>query len=158
MSSTINESVAASCDYCGRENPDRFPNCTGCGTPLISAPPAIESEPKRKSKVLAVFLAVLFGPLGLLYVGAWWPAFVMIGIGVPFILTQTGGVWLSVVGRIICAVWAYCAVVEEDQDPNQRESAGLLAEAARLESTDRSQAIAAYEEIIRLYPDTPASR
>ena len=158
MNATTNEPAAA-CDYCGRENPDRLPACTGCGTPLVSAPPPTDIEPKGKSKGSAVALALLLGPLGLLYVRAWWPAFVMIVVAAPFIVTRTGGLWLTIGGRILCAVWAYYAVIEQDEAPNdRRDSARLLDEAARLESVDFSEAIAAYEEIVRRYPDSRASK
>src|SRR5262245_13051547 len=147
MNATNNEPAAA-CDYCGRENPDRLPACTGCGTPLVSAPPPTDTESKGKSKELAVVLALFLGPLGLFYVGAW-PAFVMIVVGAPFILTRTGGLWITIGGRILCAVWAYCAVIEQDEAPNdRRDSARLLDEAARLESVDFSKAITAYKEIV----------
>jgi hypothetical protein len=160
MNSTTNEAVAAFCEYCGRQNPERLPTCKGCGTPLVSTPPpSSESEPKEKSKGLAIFLALIFGPLGLVYVGAWWPAFVMIAIGAPFILTHTGGLWLMIGSRIACAVWAYNALLEQDDAPNaRRDSERLLDKGARLESVDRSKAIAAYEGIVRSYPDTAASR
>lgn len=158
MTTTTNEPAAA-CDYCGRENLGRLPACTGCGTPLVSAPPPIDTEPRGKSKALAVVLALLLGPLGLLYVRAWWPAFVMIIVAAPFILTRTGGLWLMVGGRILCAVWAYYVVVEQDEAPNDyRDSARLLDKAARLENEDFSKAIATYEEIVRRYPDSCASR
>ncbi len=88
--STIEQTAAATCNYCGRENPDRLPTCIGCGTPLASVTPSAHTEPKGRSKVLAVCLALIFGPLGLFYVEAWGPAFVMILVGAPFILTHTG--------------------------------------------------------------------
>ena len=158
MESPSNESVAAACDYCGRLNADGLSACPGCGTPLVSAPPPAETEPTRKSKTMAVLLALIFGPIGLLYVRAWWPAFVMILIAIPFILTRTGGLWLTIGARIFCAAWAYHAVIEQDEAPNtRRDSARLLDEAARLESVDLFQAVAVYEEIIRLYPHTSAS-
>jgi hypothetical protein len=124
----------------------------------VSEPPSPDAQPKKKSKITAVLLALIFGPLGLLYVRAWWPAFVMILIGFPFIITRHGGLWLTIGSRIVAAIWAYHAVIELDEAPQpNRDSAALLNEAARLESVDRSKAIAAYEEIIRLYPDTSAS-
>ena len=159
MNSTTNDLVPASCDYCGRENPDRLATCIGCGAPLLAVPPPIDTEPKRKSMGLAVCLALIFGPLGLLYVRAWWPAFVMIMTAAAFTLAHHGGLWLTVGGRMIAAVWAYGVVAAQDEAGNpRRDLAPLLNEAARLESVDRSEAIAAYEEIGRLYPHTAASR
>lgn len=154
------ESPAESCSYCGRANPNELSACAECGTPLVSEPPPQEStQPARKSKAVAVCLSLVFGPLGLIYVGAWWPAFVMLVIGVPFILTHKGGLWLTIGGRIIAAVWAYCLVVEHDKSPNVDRDAGrLLDEAARLENVDFAKAIAAYDEVVRLYPDTRASK
>lgn len=154
------ESPAESCGYCGRSNPNKLPACAECGTPLVSErPPAVSIGPARKSKAVAVCLSLIFGPLGLLYVRAWWPAFVMLVIGAPFILTHKGGLWLTIGGRIIAAVWAYCLAVEHDETPNaDRDAVKLLDEAARLEGVDFSKAIAAYEEVVHLYPDTRASK
>ena len=153
------ESPAESCSYCGRANPNGLHACAECGTPLVSEPPPPAStEPARKSQAVAVCLSLIFGPLGLIYVGGWWQAFVMIVIGVPFILTHKGGLWLTIGGRIVAAAWAYSLVVEQDDAPNpQRDAGRLLDEAARLENIDFSKAIAAYEEVIRQYPDTRAS-
>ena len=89
---------------------------------------------------------------------AWTTAFAMLLIAVPFILTHTGGLWLSIGGRILCAGLAYWWVDELGDIPNSnRDSARLLNEAARFENVDAAKAIGAYEEIIRLYPNTPAS-
>jgi hypothetical protein len=69
-----------------------------------------------------------------------------------------GGLWLALATSVLCAAWAYHAVDELDERPNaRRDSKRLLEIAASLESTDRDGAIAAYEEIIRLYPETAAS-
>src|SRR5690242_4653746 len=157
MSNAPEQTAAASCSYCGRQNPDRLPTCPGCGTPLVSEPYSPQTEPKTKSRVLAVCLALVFGPLGLFYVGAWQAAFIMMFIGAPFVLTHTGGLWLTIGSRILCATWAYCAAIEQARTPNtRRDSKRLLEEAARLENVDRSKAVAVCEQIIRLYPDTPA--
>jgi len=83
----------------------------------------------------------------------------MIGAGVPFILTRTGGVWLPIASRILCATWAYCLAVEEDGAPNvKRDSKRLLEQAARLENSNPLQAIDAYQKIIDGYPGTLASK
>ena len=159
MSTSTDESVAAPCAYCGCENPERLPICSGCGTSLGDTPLPADSKSKGKSKTLAICLALIFGPLGLAYVKAWQTAFLMILIGAPFVLTHTGGMWVTVGSRVLCAVWAYCVVVEQDRSPNaKRDSSRLLDKAASLEGTNRAKAIAVYEEIIRLYPGTSASR
>jgi hypothetical protein len=83
----------------------------------------------------------------------------MIVIGAPFILTHTGGLWLTIGGRLVAAAWAYSLVVEHDDAPNpQRDAGRLLDEAARLENVDFRNAIATYEEVMRQYPDTRASK
>jgi len=61
-------------------------------------------EVKGKSKLLAIILALIFGPLGLIHARAWITAFVMILIAVSFIITHTGGMWIAIGGRILCAV------------------------------------------------------
>jgi len=159
MSSLINETPLAACGYCGRANPDRLPACAGCGTPLGGAQPQEEDSPLQdKSKALALSLAFLLGPLGLFYVRAWIPAVVIIGLALPFRLTQSGGLWLLIVVRLVCmAVVCYLFSDPEETVAPGRDANSLLDQAARLENIDRAQAIAAYEEIIRLYPGTPAS-
>ena len=152
-------SPAASCDYCGRANPDGLPACVICGKPLIDTPIPVETESPGKSRVLAVCLALMFGPLGLLYVRAWWQAFVLIVLGTPFVLTNTGGLWLPIASRILCAALAYHGATELDENPNpNRDALRLLDAAARLEAGDRAKAIEAYEEIVRLYPGTRAGK
>jgi hypothetical protein len=126
---------------------------------LVSAEHLPGYAPKGKSKTLAVLLALVFGPLGLIYVGAWRPALKLIAAGMPFVLLDKGGLWLTFGSRIIGAAWAYHKVIEQDTAPNiDRDSIRLLDEAARLENFDRAQAIAVYEEIIQQYPETSASK
>jgi len=159
MSEITNESAAESCDYCGRKNPDGLPACMGCGTPLVSSPPANDAKPAAKSKWLAICLTVIFGPLGLFYVRAWGVAFLVMLFGVPFLFIHKGGFWIMIASRIFCSVWAYNAVVEQETVLNpRRDSARLLDEAARLESVNFSEAITAYEKIIELYPNTRAGK
>jgi hypothetical protein len=108
---------------------------------------------------LAVLLALIFGPLGLLYVRAWGTASVLVLITAPLVIMHKGGLWLTVGGRILCGALAYAMAAEQDETPNaRRDSERLLDEAASLESLDRTKAIAAYEEIIRLYPNAVASK
>jgi len=159
MNSASHESAAPSCDYCGHANPDRLIACQGCGHPLVSAELLGEGDSDRKSKGLAVFLALIFGPLGLIYVGAWKTALHAILAGAPFLLTGYGGLWLTICSRLLCAAWAYHVVVEQDTAPNAgRDAEYLLNVAGRLESVDRTQAIAVYTKVIHKYPGTSASK
>jgi hypothetical protein len=155
---TIHESIPASCGYCGRENSERLLGCSGCGTPFEVPQPLNDSEPKRKSKALAIALALILGPWGLVYVGAWRTALVIFLIALPFRMAHAG-VLLMIAIRIISVIWVLLELWEQDETPNaRRDSARLLDEAARLESVDFSKAITAYEEIICLYPNTAASK
>jgi hypothetical protein len=121
-------------------------------------PPEVEQS-QGKSRILAVGLALALGPLGLLYVRAWGTAVLLLLIAIPFLLNRTGGLWLPIGGRILCAVLAYYFAVELNKtSDSDRDSGRLLDEAARLESVDREKAIAAYEEIVRLYPNTSAGK
>lgn len=75
------------------------------------------------------------------------------------LLTHRGIIWVSIGLRIFSAGFAYAAVIERDGAPNlRRDSNRYLIQAARLETTDLPKAIAAYEDIIRLYPGTPAAK
>lgn len=154
------EAPLALCDYCGHENPERLPSCPNCGSSLVKATPALEDGPKRKSKAVAVFLALVLGPLGLFYVrAAWYYAVALILIGIILRVAQLSGLWLSVGVRIFCAIWVYRHLSElEEPLGGKRDPVSLLNRAASLESYDRGEAIAAYEEIIRLYPGTSASK
>lgn len=154
------ESPAEQCSYCGRANPDGLDECPICGTALISDPPAsAEAGPARKSRTVAVVLALVFGPIGLVYLRAWWHAIIMIGIGIPLMLTNKAGVWLFIVARLFAAVFAYnlASQLDESLQP-QRDAERLLDEAARLENVDFQSAITTYEEVVRRYPNTRAAR
>ena len=157
--SESNETVEAICRYCGHTNPTAVSVCPGCGSPLGNPAPTIEdSAPKKKSKLLAVILAVTLGPLGLFYASISGGAIMIVVAFVLYIATR-GGWWFIIGGRIICVVWAVGVLYEEDQEPNsKRDSKRFLNEAASLESVDRARAIEAYEKVIRLYPGTRASR
>ena len=85
----------------------------------------------------------------------------MILVAVPlYLISRTrGDLLFNFVARVICAVWAYIELREADEASKPRRRANqLLDEAARLESVDRVKAIATYEDIVRLYPDTPAGK
>jgi hypothetical protein len=158
MDSVTGESIAAECDYCGRENPDRLTACTGCGKPLGDAAPESDAESEGKSKRVAVCLALLLGPLGLIYVEAWGMALIMFLAGLSLRSLPGTGLYVTVGVRIIAAIIAYNAAAHDSKTPDvERDSSHMLDEAARLESEDRDKAIAAYEEIIRSYPNTRAS-
>ena len=152
MDVTNNEPIPATCDYCGRENTDRLTTCIGCGTPLI------QDDSKGKSKGVAFLLALLLPTIALFYIGAWKRALVIIFTALLLRFTIHGGLWFIVGVRIICVYWVYRAFAKQNEAPNADvDLSNLLDEAARLESVDRAKAIEAYEEIIRLHPDTSAS-
>ena len=72
MSTTLTETPAATCEWCGQENTERLPSCAGCGTRLVSEPaPAPAEKRKGKDLMTAVCLALIAGPLGLIYINAW---------------------------------------------------------------------------------------
>src|SRR5262245_19108283 len=102
---TTTGSTAERCNYCGRENSESLPACAGCGTVLRTEPPQTESEKKPKSKVLAVLLALIFGPLGLCYASIS-GGLTMIVLAVPLYLVTRGGLLLSVGASVVCAIWA----------------------------------------------------
>ena len=157
MSENANAAVAPSCSWCGRGNSEGYAACAGCGTPLVNDTP-VSSEPKKKSKLFGVLLALTLGPLGLFY-ASFSGAMTMLIIASPFILTRTGGWWLPLGSRIACACWALHALRGEELEASPTGNSELLLnEAARLESIDRAQAVTAYEEIISRFPNTQASR
>jgi hypothetical protein len=162
MSEVLITGPAEVCSWCGRENSQRLPSCAGCGTRLVAETqpePGLDESPQPKSRVLAVCLALLFGPLGLIYVQAWGTMLVMILVFAPFIITHRGGLWITLGARLICAAFAYTLVKENSAEPNAaRDATRLLTAAARLEGENREQAILAYADIIRLYPNTRASK
>jgi hypothetical protein len=83
----------------------------------------------------------------------------MIAVTAVVLFTKHGGLWFAIGNRIICTAWAYSAVRKRRESASPRsDPASLLDAAARLEDVDRVKAIAAYEDIVRLFPGTPASR
>lgn len=160
MNTALSESPATTCSWCGRKNQERAPFCSGCGTRLVAEPTAPEPlDVKGRSRMLAVSLTLIFGPLGLVYVRAWGTLLLMVILSAPFVLTHTGGLWVSIGVRIISAALAYSLVGEQDgKSSPSDEWSRLLQEAARLENTDRAKAVAAYEDIARRFPNTLASK
>lgn len=153
------QAIPARCSWCGRENYEKLKACAGCGTQLVAAPPRVEALPaKAKSKPVAIVLALLFGPLGLLYASPAGAVTIFL-IALPFVVTRAGGLWLSLAARIASAGWAFysLSVPDPESDPSA-DSIRLLEEAARLESVDRDKAIAAYSNVVDLFPDTAAGK
>jgi ribosomal protein L37E len=158
MSTAINEQAETKCGYCGRENLEHLSACAGCGYALTRSVRADDLQPKRKDKTLALTLALLLGPLGLLY-ASFSGGMIMLLVAATVYCTRHGGLWFIIVARIVCVAWAHHAVRKQRalaRPPT--DPASLLDEAARLEDVDRSKAIAAYHEIVKLFPDTAASR
>lgn len=158
------------CDYCGRHNPDTATHCSGCGTALV---PEAAPEPRvrRKSKAVAVILAAIFGPLGLLYLGMEGLMAVFFVVGIIFfalpLITNAAhfvngfGLLISLLGRALCVWWAVKTVARQNSgsgaaDAND-EAGALLDQAVKLEGVDMAQAITKYEELIAKYPGSSAS-
>ncbi len=143
--------IATVCSYCGKENPKQLVHCGGCGSYLSSE----EFAPPKKSKGLAIFLALVFGPLGLLYVRPMLGVKMLIaGIVVFFpimLASAKSSLFFVVAYRIFCA---YLAVQNLSPEPPDIEARILLDEAAALETKDPSRAITIYEEIISRFPHT----
>jgi hypothetical protein len=159
MSATLTEMPAATCDWCGQENTARLSQCAGCGSRLVSEPPAAPPERRKgKDRLTAVCLALIFGPLGLIYINAWGTVVVLVLVRGYFMATHTFSFW-SIIGiRLVSGAFAY-GLFDRRRDTKDisSEAAALLEAAARLESVDREKAIAAYREVVRLYPNTDAS-
>ena len=155
------------CDYCGRENSDAAANCSGCGNQIFEAPDSAEPKQKTKSKAVAVTLALIFGPIGLLYLGGEGLLAVLLVVGLSFFLVplvmaashQMNGLNLliSLLGRAISAWWAISVVDRRNADPEEEDAHALLDEAVKLENIDFGQAIAKYEEVIARFPNTTAA-
>jgi hypothetical protein len=159
MSETLTEVPAATCEWCGKANTAGLPQCASCGTRLVSEPPAPQPEPRKgKDRLKAVCLALIFGPLGLIYINAWGTIVVLVLIRGYFIATHTFSFW-SIIGiRLASGAFAYGLFDRRGHAKDiSSETAELLDTAARLESVDREKAIAAYREVVRLYPTTNAS-
>ncbi len=157
MSSSQTKPTLSTCPWCGRNNPELSPTCTNCGEQLDAEPGADSAKAPARSQLVAVLLALALGPLGLVYLRAWGTAFWITLIGLPFVLTHTGGLWITIGARLICASLAYGFASEQIPNP-KRDASRLLEKASRLEDTDRPQAIAIYEEIVRSYPGTTAGK
>ena len=160
MSTTLTEAPAETCEWCGRANTERLPSCAGCGTRLVSELPAAPSEKRKgKDRMAAVCFALIAGSLGLIYINAWGnDAGAAVVDSRFFFATHSGGVWVVIGIRLVSGGFAYGLFDRQgDSRDTVSEAAELLQTAARLESVDREKAIAAYREVLRLYPNTPAS-
>src|SRR5579859_1161808 len=146
------------CSYCGKENADDSPFCGGCGTALGTAPNNVKAgltaeieDPRRvqgkkrmvsgalwffggSAVTLVSYLAAVSSPYGGHYVIAW------------------GAV---VFGAIRFFQGRAAAAGRVDHNSQARE---LLALAAQFESVDREKAVALYDEIVRTFVGTAASR
>jgi hypothetical protein len=108
---------------------------------LVSEAPPIK-EKAGKSMVLAILLAFVFGPVGLLYVRAWWVAFLVVAVAVPFYVTGKLTWIFSIASRLFCAFWAYHVFTEHEKEQSgQPDVSDLLNRAARLEVIDFEKAI-----------------
>ena len=150
------------CRYCGRDMADDQAHCSDCGTPTPETE-ASAAKPK-KSKPWAIGFALVFGPLGLLYLG--FEGFFVIAFVfgltlflLPLLIVLKAGIWVNIFARIGCAAYAAQAVDERNGTKSiQAEANEYLNEAAELENNDMDAAIAKYEEVIRRFPDTSAGK
>ena len=149
------------CGYCGKEIADNQTHCQGCGTPTLET--EAEAGQPKKSKPWAITLALVFGPLGLLYLGFEGVIVIVFILGLsfallPILLVMKAGIWINIFVRIGCAAYVAQAVDERNGTANIRAEANeCLDEAARLENINMGEAITKYEEIIHRYPGSSAS-
>jgi hypothetical protein len=116
------------CDYCGRENPDQTPACSGCGTPFVDGSQAAAGVPEPDRPIsFAGLLECALGLFGL-------------------IAGHTSGIVHLVKG-----------MAHLDTAVNVDSPAMHLERAARLESVSLRAALALYEEIVQQYPGTGAA-
>lgn len=154
------------CGYCGKDNHDSSHSCVKCGTQLIEAD-AATGKPE-KSKTAAVVLALIFGPLGLLYLGMEGMVVILLVMGVglfalplllPMIHGTDFGLLISLLVRVACAAWAIKVVNRRNNEVKDTSGAeDLLDEATRLESIDLVAAQAKYQEVVEKYPDSKSAK
>lgn len=146
------------CSYCGKDNADDSPTCGGCGTALatglsdVKTDPSLETEDPRRAegKRQMVSGAVWFFGGSALTLFSY-----MAAVRSPY-----GGHYVITYGAIVFGAmrffqgWAGAAGRVDSNGQAQE----LLEVAARLESADRAKAVAVYEEIIRAFPNTRASK
>jgi hypothetical protein len=153
MESPAHETDAVTCDYCGRANPADVPACSGCGSPLVE-----DNRPKPKSLKTAVGLALAFGPLGLCYASVR-AGIVVLAVEAAILLIVPWDFWFALSSRILCITMAYSIVRAAKHGGSKSfRMRRLLAAAARLESVDRARAIVVYQQIVKLFPNTSASK
>lgn len=159
MSTTLTETPATTCEWCGKPNTERLPQCVGCGTRLVSEPPPSPHEKRKgKDRMTAVCFALIFGPLGLIYINAWGILLILLVIRGYFFATHSLNLWAAIAIRFASAGFAYGLFDKQSAtEDTGSQATELLDKAARLEGVDRAQAIAAYREVVKLYPNTTAS-
>ena len=156
------------CDYCGQKIATGVVYCPGCGTQLVELAPAPESGERQKSKASAVILALIFGPLGLLYLGMEGMMVILFVLGIsvflfPIILLPLHnnglGLLFTLLVRVACVWWALNIIDHRNNESiSDPDAETLLNQATKLENVDFDQAIAKYEEVIEKYPSTSASK
>lgn len=144
------------CSYCGQENGEKSVTCERCGTPLpgngtLENPAVLASANPARSHGEKLILQ-----------GALW----FIG-GVGFTLftylvaanRPGGGYYVVAYGAIFFGIVQAIRGISggRGSDGNARAQEFLDA-AAQLESVDRAQAITVYQEVIKQFPGTPASK
>ena len=128
-----------------------------------------ESRALKKSRVVAVILAAIFGPLGLLYLGGEGVLAVILVMGIgffalPLVMGATHningfGLLVSLLGRALSIWWAVKTLARQslDSGASDAEADALLDQAVKLGGVDMVQAVAKYEHLIAKYPDSSAS-
>lgn len=153
------------CDYCGQEYSVEATQCPSCGKSFAEEP---VSPPPPKSKTIAVVLALIFGPLGLLYLGGEGVMALLFVVGVSiFVLPvvaygvhmQGLGLLITILARVASVSWVLHALARREPGHAEELEAGqLLDEAIKLENADFGQAISKYEEVMQNYPGSNASK
>lgn len=144
------------CDYCGRENADNAATCAECGTELPRAPgtpPPVPAPPAKNTASRHMMLGVF-----------WFLGGSAVTIGSYAVSNFFGGWYLVAKGAIL---WGLAEFIygfinrKKSSDQLERREAEdaayeALAEGARLEAQgQQAAALALYQKIAELHPDTP---
>ena len=92
--------------------------------------------------------------------------FFVVGMGIFFfpVLTASAhmrgiNLLITILARVACVTYALHALAQRNEGHEDENKAGaLLDEAVKLESVDIEQAISKYEEVVRCYPKSFASK
>ena len=164
------------CTYCGKEYPDEAKACAVDAQPLIRVPstgmpPELTgdatpdgSEPEADAQFTPESPHQVAANRDMLVGGLWCLGGIIVTVVTYSSVANSpgGGTYVVAWGAILFGALRFIRGLTGESKAKPKddsaEAQSLLDIAARFENVDRAKAVEKYEEIVRLFPDTAASR